>query len=247
MMRPRTAETGRPASVSTTSSVQRTEAIENTADVALAIRHTSEAAHQSREIATLTRSNVIGFGGSEGDASDRTRRQLQSCKGRQIISPGAVPTQCVGCGGKRQLRISKSRLSLMQGRQQVGQDHEPIEVAEHRRHQVAPDSIHIRVEAGLHQLRERASARQWEELHPGWRRAWRRHQEASRLQESQSNLITHPLQDLGVKPVSGQASASSAPTPAGRPRTKPRNARANSAVFKVSSRRKVASDQSAKS
>ena len=34
MMRPRTAETGRPASVSTISSVHRTEAIENTADVA---------------------------------------------------------------------------------------------------------------------------------------------------------------------------------------------------------------------
>ena len=79
-----------------------------------------------------------------------------------------------------------------------------IEVAKHWRHQVASDGIHIRIETGLHEVRERAAPRQRKELRPGRGSARRWHQEAPRLQKSQSGLIAHSPQQFGVEPVSRQ-------------------------------------------
>ena len=92
----------------------------------------------------------------------------------------------------------------MQGRQHVGQNHEPIKISKQGRHQIAPDSIHIGAEARLHQICERAASRQRKELRPGRGRARGWHQEASWLQKSQSSLITQAAQDVGVQPVPGQ-------------------------------------------
>ena len=163
-----------------------------------------EPTHQRCEIATLTCCDVVSLGGRKRHAPDCPWRQLQSSKCRQPICPRAVPTQGVGCGGECRSCVGKGSLSLVQRRKQVGQDHEPIEVAKHRRHQVAPDSIHIRIEAGLHEVRERAASGQRKELRPGRGSARRWHQEASGLEKRQSSLIAHSPQHFGVEPVSRQ-------------------------------------------
>jgi len=93
MIRPRTAETGRPPNVSTTSSVQRTDAIENTADVTPLLGHLRNVPHQGHEIAALTCRYVIRFGRDEGDAFDWARRQLQLRKCRQTTDNPAA--ECI--------------------------------------------------------------------------------------------------------------------------------------------------------
>ena len=70
--------------------------------------------------------------------------------------------------------------------------------------EIAPNGVPIRVEARSHQVRERAASRQRKELRPGRLRARGRHQEPPRLKEGQPGLIAHPLQHLGVKPVSAR-------------------------------------------
>ena len=72
----------------------------------------------------------------------------------------------------------KCSLTLVQGRKQVGQNHEPIEITKHGRHEIAPDGIHIRIEARLHEARERAASCQRKKLRPRRGGARRRHQEA---------------------------------------------------------------------
>ena len=127
-----------------------------------------------------------------------------------------------GGGGQRRRGVGERRRPGMQGGQQVGQHHQPIDAAERRRGNRSRAPLRIGVVAVAQQRGQARRRRHREERQPGRLRPGRGHQETAGLQEATARLVAQRPQHGAIQRGARRRPASSSrgrARPAGRARS----------------------------